>query len=405
MAHAVVNKIYITADHSDRHKKNAEEDVLMTEPLVSVVMGTYNHAGFVAEAIASVLMQDFMDFEFLIADDGSTDRTAEIVAAETDPRVHFTPNVVNRGAALVLNELVARARGRYVAVINSDDAWLPGKLTEQVEILESNPDIGAVFGRVQFFDSDGDVIAKDALVFGHVFDKENRSRGEWLKYFFFHGNCLCHPTVLIRRVLYRTVGPYDNSLRQLPDLDMWVRLVKHTDIFVSSCTMINFRVLPGENTSSDTGLNRIRTLNEHFFIALDFFSGASAALLGDGFGDRLKYPDLPTDAHVVIEKAFLFLHPVLSLTQVYQIVALMKLRALLADSTCRAILKRDYDFDDKALQRLAAEADGLQPPPVAEHRQECRPMVACIVSDTPTVELGRVIVRRLSTRVWGLVGG
>src|ERR1700690_786302 len=76
MAHAVVNKIYITADHSDRHKKNAEEDVLMTEPLVSVVMGTYNHAGFVAEAIASVLMQDFMDFEFLIADDGSTDRTA-----------------------------------------------------------------------------------------------------------------------------------------------------------------------------------------------------------------------------------------------------------------------------------------------------------------------------------------
>jgi glycosyltransferase involved in cell wall biosynthesis len=68
----------------------------MTEPLVSVVMGTYNHAGFVAEAIASVLMQDFMDFEFLIADDGSTDRTAEIVAAETDPRVHFTPNVVNR---------------------------------------------------------------------------------------------------------------------------------------------------------------------------------------------------------------------------------------------------------------------------------------------------------------------
>ena len=255
----------------------------MSTPLVSVVMGTYNHAPFVAESINSVLAQDFTDFEFLISDDGSEDRTAEIVAAQTDSRIRFQSNIRNRGAALVLNELVGKARGRYIAVINSDDAWLPNKLSEQVKILENNANIGAVFGRVVFFDKDGRTIPKSELRFGETFDKANRSRGEWLHYFFFHGNCLCHPTVLIRRELYDKAGLYDNRLRQLPDLDMWIRVVKHADIFISSSDMIRFRILPGENTSSDIYSNRVRTLNEHFFVALDFFSGVSADLLRQGF--------------------------------------------------------------------------------------------------------------------------
>jgi glycosyltransferase involved in cell wall biosynthesis len=369
----------------------------MPEPVVSVVMGTYNHAPFVAEAIGSVLAQDFADFEFLISDDGSTDRTAEIVAAQTDPRVHFSPNARNRGAALVLNELVSRARGRYVAVINSDDAWLPGKLAEQISILDNDPDVGAVFGRVNFFDRDGATIPKEELVFGEAFNKENRNCGAWLRYFFFHGNCLCHPTVLIRRELYDAAGPYDNRLRQLPDLDMWVRLVKHSRIFISPNNMINFRILPGANTSSDTYLNRVRTLNEHFFLALDFFSGVSADLLREGFADLLRLPEMPTESHVAIEKAFLFLHPVLSLTHVYQIVAMIKLRALLADSHCREILKKDYDFDDHSLHRLSAAADGWQSPAAI------RPSDRCATSNVPTVELVQILLRRLSTRLRALL--
>ncbi len=106
----------------------------MSDPIISVVMGTFNHAPFVAQCIDSVLTQDFIDFEFLISDDGSADQTAEIVAAQTDTRIRFERNTRNRGAALILNELIERARGRYIAVINSDDAWLPGKLSEQVKI-------------------------------------------------------------------------------------------------------------------------------------------------------------------------------------------------------------------------------------------------------------------------------
>jgi glycosyltransferase involved in cell wall biosynthesis len=369
----------------------------MPEPRVSVVMGTYNHAPFVSDAINSVLTQDFSDLEFLISDDGSKDRTAAIVATHTDPRVHFEPNARNRGAALILNELVGRTRGRYVAVINSDDAWLPGKLSEQVRILDENPDIGAVFGRVRFVGRDGQSIEKDTLSFGRVFDQRNRNRGEWLRYFFFHGNCLCHPTILIRRELYNTIGLYDNTLRQLPDFDRWIRLVKHADIFLSQNDMINFRIMPGENTSSDTYTNRVRTWNEHFFIALDFFSDVPADLLRQGFGDLLRHPELPSEAHVAIEKAFLFLQPVVSLAHIYQIIAMLQLRALLAEQTTRDVLSRDYDFDERALHRLAAEADGLQPSAPGELTGKRD------VLGVPTKQLGRIILQRLSTRLRALV--
>lgn len=209
----------------------------------------------------SVLAQDFTGYEFLIADDGSSDGTASVVAEFSDPRIRFQPHQANRGAALVPNERVGQARGRYVCVLNSDDSWMSGKRSEQVAILENRPEIGAAFGRVAFIDADGASIDKNTLSFGHVFDQPNRTRGEWLRYFFWHGNCLCHPPVMIRRNIYEAVGPYDNRMRQLPDFDMWIRAVKVADSFVSPRVMVRFRILPGENTSSDTPTNHIRTLN------------------------------------------------------------------------------------------------------------------------------------------------
>ena len=371
-------------------------------PVVSVIMGTYNHAPFVTEAIKSVLGQDFADFEFLICDDGSTDETAAVVAIETDPRIKFYPSAINKGAAMVLNELIARARGRYVAVMNSDDAWLPGKLAEQVRLLDNNPKIGAAFGRPQFVDRDGILLDDCALIFGKLFHQENRSRGEWLRQFFWHANCLCHPTVLIRRHLYDVAGPYDNRLRQLPDMDMWVRVVKHSDIFVSPNRLIKFRILPGENTSSDIAPNRIRHWNEHFFIAQDAFKDVSADLLREGFGRYLTHPDLPSEAHIEIEKALLFLQPVALLTQFYRIIAMTKLRALLVDPICRQILKRDYDFDDRSLHNLTGEADLLHliatkpEEPVAAVQ---RFMPKRDVSEVSTKMLGRIILRRLALRL------
>lgn len=214
----------------------------MVAPAVSVIMPAFNHAPFVAQAIESVLQQDFSDFELLVADDGSADGTAEVVRGVSDPRVKLFAHSANRGAGIVTRELIERSVGRYIALINSDDMWLPGKLSVQVGHMETHPELGAVFGKARFMNGRGEGIPKADLPFGTVFDQKNRSQGLWLRHFFTKGNCICHPTMLIKRDLYEELGVYDNRLRQLPDFDMWVRLVKRYPIFIHDVSMVNFRI-------------------------------------------------------------------------------------------------------------------------------------------------------------------
>ncbi len=330
-------------------------------PKVSVVMTTYNHAPYVAQAIRSVLEQTFGDFEFLVADDGSSDSTREVVSQFADRRLAFFPNVVNRGACVVTNELIERARGEYVAVLNSDDYWVSDKLAYQVDFLDRNRKYGALFGRVAFVDGEGMLIPKSTLSFGAVFDQENRSRGRWLRRFFDEENCLCHPSVLIRRACYTELGLYNNRYRQVPDWDMWIRLAKKYEFFVSDRELISLRILPGENASSPTGVNFVRTLNERYFIGMSFFDGMSKELLVDGFSDLLRFKDPPSEIHCDIEKALLYFTPSQSLGHVYKVVGLNRLFQLLASSRHRSVLESDYRIDDRAFQRLSAEVDVFGP--------------------------------------------
>ena len=333
-------------------------------PRVSVVMATYNHAAFVKEAIDSVLRQQGVDFEFLIADDGSSDDTRAVVAAIEDHRISFFPNPVNRGACTVLNELVERTRGEYVALINSDDAWYPDKLRYQVDVLDRDPNLGATFGRVTFFDRDGRSLNKQALPFGAVFDQDNRSSAQWLRRFFDGGNCICHPTMLIRRSCYDQLGLYSNRLRQLPDYDMWIRLVKRYELHVSERNLIKFRILPGESASSQTTTNLIRAINEHYLIADTFFDGVERAQMIAGFSDLLTVKDIPTARHLDIEKALLFFLPN-ELERPYRLIGLLRMRRLLDSPVHRDVLLESYGIDDRWFQRKTGEVDALIPRMVA----------------------------------------
>jgi len=330
----------------------------MKSPIVSVILATYNHADFVAQAIDSVLNQCGVAFEFLIADDGSTDRTRDVVASIHDERIHFFPNEINRGACIVTNELIQRATGEFVALINSDDYWVDtDKLAYQYQLLREHPKVGACFGRVRFIDKEGHKIKKAALPFGAVFDQENRSQGQWLRYFFDHGNCICHPTMLIRKSCYDEVGMYNNRFRQLPDFDMWIRLAKRHKIYISDRDLINFRVMPGENTSSQTTTNSIRTINEHFLIADTFFDDISREQLIDGFGGRLVHRSIPTDAHLNIEKALLYFAHNRWLGKPYKMIGLLRMSCLLNDPVHCGVLVKSYGIDDMWLQHQMGEID------------------------------------------------
>jgi GT2 family glycosyltransferase len=108
-------------------------------PTVSVLMTTYNGAGFIAESIDSVLAQTFADFELVVVDDASTDATAAIFAEYADPRLIVIRNPTNLGVVGARNRGFAALAGRYVATIDHDDLWLPTRLAEGVDRLERDP--------------------------------------------------------------------------------------------------------------------------------------------------------------------------------------------------------------------------------------------------------------------------
>ena len=326
----------------------------MKSPTVSVIMATYNHADFVKQAIESVLNQENVEYEFLIADDGSQDSTRDVIASIVDPRITFFPNTQNRGACIVTNELIERSSGEFIALINSDDYWTtPDKLSYQVQILRNNPKIGACFGRARFVDKDGNPIT--TLPFGNVFNQENRTQGQWLRHFFDLGNCICHPTMLIRKSCYEELGMYDNRLRQLPDFDMWVRLIQQYNIFISDREMIAFRQLPGENASSATNINLRRIFNESYFILEKFFDGASRDILIDGFGDLLINKNCQDNFCLDIEKSLLYFGKNRWASHIYNQIGLEKIYSLLNSDIHREILMNNYNIDDRSFQAMASD--------------------------------------------------
>lgn len=221
-------------------------------PLVSVIVASYNHAPFVQDSLRSALGQseDGLDLEILVTDDGSTDATAQQVAALGDPRIHLHRFAQNQGACAAMNDAIRRSRGRYLAVLNSDDLFLPGKLRRQIDFLEQNPQVGAVFGWPRFVDDQGQPFHDPAHKDHAVFHQPQRSRHQWLRHFFDHGNALCHPTALLRREVYQTAGLYDPRLAQVPDLDQWIRVCMAYSIHVLPEPLTAFRIRSNQQNAS-----------------------------------------------------------------------------------------------------------------------------------------------------------
>lgn len=131
----------------------------MKEGLVSIIMPTYNCGRFIGESIRSVLAQTYTNWELLIVDDCSTDNTAEVVAAFTDPRIHYQRNEHNSGAAVTRNTALRMAKGRYIAFLDSDDLWLPEKLEKQIAFMQQNG-YAFTYANYQIMNEDGSLTGK-----------------------------------------------------------------------------------------------------------------------------------------------------------------------------------------------------------------------------------------------------
>jgi glycosyltransferase involved in cell wall biosynthesis len=172
----------------------------MGGPLVSAVMPVYNGERFVVEAVRSILAQTFDDFECIIVDDGSTDGTARLLAAEQarDSRlvVHRQPS--NMGFRTALNTGCALARGEFIARMDADDISASIRFERQVAFLKAHPQVGVVGSAMQVIDDRG--------VRGRVkVYPAGCGLAAWSMLFF---NSLGHPSVMMRRALLKSAGWY-----------------------------------------------------------------------------------------------------------------------------------------------------------------------------------------------------
>jgi glycosyltransferase involved in cell wall biosynthesis len=135
----------------------------LVDGLVSIVMPSWNTAAFIAESIQSVLDQTYDQWELIIVDDGSTDNTDEVVASFRDSRIKYLKNPRNVGAALTRNRALREARGEWMAFLDSDDFWSPGKLERQLAFMKEG---GHVFSYHEYLKSNADDPAQNRLVSG-----------------------------------------------------------------------------------------------------------------------------------------------------------------------------------------------------------------------------------------------
>ena len=222
-------------------------------PKVTVLLTSYNHAKFLTKSIDSVLNQTFKDFELVIVDDCSTDNSWEIIKKYKDKRIRKIRNRSNKGSILT-RELVESFRGEYYAVAHCDDCWKKTKLQKQVDYLESNPNVAACFTYVKLIDESSKELETDKYV---NFNVDNKNHYEWLNYFFYHGNCLCNPSLLMRKNVQLDLDLFVHGLKSLPDYYRWVKLCLTQDIYVYPEKLTMFRVRRNALNTSGYNYNNI----------------------------------------------------------------------------------------------------------------------------------------------------
>jgi glycosyltransferase involved in cell wall biosynthesis len=195
------------------HRNIPNNGFFANEPLVSILMLTYNRAHFIGEAIDSVMAQTYPHWELIIIDDGSTDETAEVVQTYHDSRIRYIQNKENKGILARRQDSLTYVSGAYAAVLDSDDVWLDTtKLARQVEYLEQHPACVLVGTFITIRDEKGTPLGFNKY---HTTDTSIRSH-ILLK------NQFAHSSVLLRASALTKVPGYRLPLDE--DLDLFLQL-------------------------------------------------------------------------------------------------------------------------------------------------------------------------------------
>lgn len=207
----------------------------MTEHRVSAVITTYNSEAFIAEAITSVLRQSLPVEEILVVDDGSTDRTREIVAGFDDERIRYLSQE-NSGVAVARNLGIRQATGDFIAFLDADDIWLEEKTRLQSDFLAAHTEVALVSGLAMWWN-----VAKGTIQPRRQ-DPANikRLRRELLVWNVIGNVSMC----MARRSALLEAGLFDVNLRICEDFDMWNRIAEHGEVAALADPVIIYRWHP-----------------------------------------------------------------------------------------------------------------------------------------------------------------
>ena len=322
------------------------------QPLVSVMLVTYNHAQYIAEAIRSVLDQTCADLELVIVDDGSTDATPDVIASFQDPRI-VSIRQPNQGPSAATNRALAAARGRFVATMSGDDVCCPDRLRQQLARYGQGPR-RLLFSAVDFIDEESKPLSGSHYA-ARLFDVAPLTRAQILERFFFHGNFINSVTCFTERDVFLQEPPYDPLLYKLQDYDMWIRMVKKYALSFQSEITVHYRIRAGGmNLSAPTPGHLVRYSNEFYLILRRFFDGMPPDLFREAFAAHLRRPTCGSLEEIACEQALLYLasHAPLS-----RLIGIERLRDLLENPDTAAVLERLYAFTCASFVELLQHVD------------------------------------------------
>lgn len=261
---------------------------------VSVCIPVYNGERYIGEAIRSVLAQTFTEFELLVIDNASEDRTMEVLAEFEDPRLRCVRNDRNIGAAANFNRALDMASAPYVKILCADDTLHPDCLKRQVAILDCEPSVAMVTTRRRIIDAEG----RPRLIRGLRRSGRLSPPGLFKTIVRSGTNPIGEPSaVLIRRSCAEAAGRFNPERSYAIDLEYWMRVLLHGDLWVIPEPLATFRVsgaswslaLLGAQASSYRGLIAdLRRSGEYGLSRFDVFIGGASATLNSA-ARRLYY--------------------------------------------------------------------------------------------------------------------
>jgi glycosyltransferase involved in cell wall biosynthesis len=214
-------------------------------PTVSVIIPTFNRAAMLKQAVESVLSQDFRDFELIVVDDGSTDDTMAVLASYPLASVIRQPH---RGVSTARNAGIKTATGRFIAFLDSDDLWLPQKLSVQTAFFQKHPD-ALICQTEEIWIRNGK----------RVNAKKHHKKRSGIIFEYAVKLCLVSPSgVMMRKELFDKVGLFDETLPACEDYDLWLRIGCRFPIHLIDDPLVVKRGGHEGQLSQSPGLDRFR---------------------------------------------------------------------------------------------------------------------------------------------------